>query len=154
MKINFYNTKVTEEGRTFLVKENTVYYSVDRMNTEEKVVEMMNQLLAMGSLAEEHFYMIALNMSCQIIGIFLLTKGTVRLSLVGIREIYLRALLCGATSILLVHNHPSKNVSPSREDLNATIKVQEAGTLINIELLDHIIIGGNNFYSFRKENLI
>lgn len=153
-KLNFYNTRITEDRRTVLIKEKVVDYSIDRLPSEQKVVEMMNDLISIGYLAEEYCYMIAVNTNCCIIGIFFLSKGTVASCLLGVREIYLRALLCGASFILLVHNHPSKNVIPSKEDKKITKKIQDAGAILEIPLLDHIIIGGDSFFSFKANNLI
>ena len=77
----------------------------------------------------------------------LLTKGTVNASLIAPREIFIQALKAGAVSIVLVHNHPSGDDTPSREDLAATEKVRSAGELIGIRLIDHIIIGSGHFTS-------
>lgn len=154
MKINFYNTKITKKLTTILVKEKTVNYSICSLDTPKKVTDMMNQLISMGDLAEEHCYMLAYNTQNIIIGLFFLSKGTVNRSLIGTREVYMRALLCGAVHIILIHNHPSKNVFPSREDLHITKKIHDAGDLIGIHLIDHIIIGGNNFYSLKENNYI
>ena len=77
----------------------------------------------------------------------LLTKGTVNASLIAPREIFIQALKAGAVSIVLVHNHPSGDDTPSREALAATEKVRSAGELIGIRLIDHIIIGSGHFTS-------
>lgn len=70
MRINFYNTKVTNELTTILVKEKAVNYPISSLNTPEKVADMTNQLVSMGDLAEEHCYMIAVNSNNVAIGIF------------------------------------------------------------------------------------
>ena len=77
----------------------------------------------------------------------LLTKGTVNSSLIASREIFIQALKAEAVGIVLVHNHPSGDDTPSREDLAATEKVRCAGELIGIRLVDHIIIGNGQFTS-------
>ena len=68
------------------------------------------------------------------------------------REIFLEALSARAVQIILLHNHPSGDPRPSREDLEVTRRVQEAGELIGITLTDHIIIGGHSYISFREKN--
>ncbi|MGF6989073.1 DNA repair protein RadC [Lachnospiraceae bacterium PF1-21] len=80
-----------------------------------------------------------------------ISVGTVNAGLVSPREIFLEALGAGAVSIILLHNHPSGDPTPSREDIKVTRRVQEAGTLLGIELLDHIIIGDCRYVSFRQE---
>ena len=81
-------------------------------------------------------------------------KGTVNASLVNPREIFVEALRTEAVSIILLHNHPSGDPAPSRADVATTERIRQAGELIGIELLDHIIIGNNCYISFREEGLL
>ena len=83
-----------------------------------------------------------------------LSVGTVNASLISAREIFLEALKCQAVYIILIHNHPSGDPHPSREDILLTKRVWEAGELIGISLLDHIIIGDRSYVSVREENLM
>ena len=83
-----------------------------------------------------------------------LSVGTVNASLISAREIFLEALKCQAVYIILIHNHPSGDPHPSKEDILMTKRVWEAGELIGISLLDHIIIGDRSYVSLREENLM
>ena len=83
-----------------------------------------------------------------------LFKGTVNYSLVHPREIFKNAYLNSASFIVCVHNHPSGDPTPSKEDELITNNLIEIGKLNNIPILDHIIIGDNNFFSFKKHNII
>ena len=83
-----------------------------------------------------------------------LSVGTVNASLISAREIFLEALKCQAVYIILIHNHPSGDPHPSREDILLTKRIWEAGELIGISLLDHIIIGDRSYVSLREENLM
>ncbi len=83
-----------------------------------------------------------------------MSKGTVNASLLSPREIFCDALKVGAVNIILIHNHPSGEVNPSQMDINCTTKVKEAGEIIGIKLLDHIIIGDNKYLSFREQNIV
>ena len=83
-----------------------------------------------------------------------ISKGTVDTSLITPREIFAEALLANAVSVILMHNHPSGDPSPSDADILFTARVQEAGNLINIHLLDHIIIGDNSYMSFAEKGLL
>ena len=83
-----------------------------------------------------------------------MTIGTVNASLVSPREIFLTALRSGAVSIILLHNHPSGDPTPSREDIDLSARIGELGRMLGIELLDHIIIGDRQAVSLRDEHLL
>ncbi len=154
MRINFYDARITEDARTILVKEKGINYESTKMNGPKEISRMLKTLLHMDELAEEHVYMIALNTSCKILGMFLMSKGTICTSLVSPREIFLRAALIGAVQIVLVHNHPSGNPVPSECDMELTKRLKDCGELLNICLADHIIIGQNSYLSFREAKLL
>lgn len=154
MRINFYDTRITDEGRTILLKEKGINYNDTAMNCPENISLMMQSLLHMDELAEEHCYMIALNSSCKVLGVFFVSKGTVNASLVSSREVFLRAMLIGAVQIILCHNHPSGNITPSDSDIKLTKQMKEAGELLNILLVDHIIIGKGNYLSLKRAGLL
>lgn len=103
---------------------------------------------------QEKLLLLLLNNAGRLLGEELISKGTVNATLISPREIFLCALRYQAVSIILLHNHPSGNPSPSREDCLITSRVKECGQLLGIELLDHIIIGDHNSVSFRKEQLL
>lgn len=154
MRINFYEARLSEDNRTMLVKEKGVNYDAGKLNSPEDIVLMMRKLLHVEQMAEEHCYMIAMNSSCKILGVFFISKGTVNVSLVTPRELYIRALLAGAVQIVLCHNHPSGNAIPSEQDIAITQKIKEAGEMININLADHIIIGSNSYLSFKEAKIL
>lgn len=106
---------------------------------------MICDLFELHTAAEEYVYLLSLDTKCRILGIFEVGHGTVNACLLHTRKIMIRNLLCGAGTFIVVHNHPSGEVSVSKEDISTTKRLFEAGRLIGIELLDHIIIG-------RKEN--
>ncbi len=83
-----------------------------------------------------------------------LSKGTVNASVLSPREVLIEALRCRAVTMALVHNHPSGDPSPSKEDLALTRRIREAGNLVGITLIDHIIIGDLCYLSFREQNLL
>lgn len=98
--------------------------------------------------------MACLNTKNKVTSVFELSHGNVNSSIVGIREMFQKALLANAVSIIVMHNHPSGDCSPSREDVNITKKMKEAGDLIGIEVLDHIIVGENNYCSLKEKGHI
>lgn len=154
MRINFYDARISEDARTILVKEKGGNYESTKMNGPEEISLMLKTLLHMDELAEEHVYMIAPNASCRILGMFLISKGTISTSLVSPREVFLRAALIGAVQIILVHNHPSGSPVPSECDMELTKRLKAGGELLNICLADHIIIGENSYLSFKEAKLL
>ena len=84
----------------------------------------------------------------------LLSRGTVNASVLSPREVLIEALRCRAVTMVLVHNHPSGDPTPSREDINLTRRICEAGGLVGIPLIDHIVIGDLRYLSFREQNLL
>ena len=105
---------------------------------------------------EKHELMklLMLNTKARLIGETNISKGTVNASLITPRELFIEALQKNAVSIVIMHNHPSGDPTPSREDMLITKRILDAGALIGIELLDHIIIGNNQYISFREEGLL
>lgn len=83
-----------------------------------------------------------------------LSNGTVNVSLVSARELFKQAVRYDAVYIILLHNHPSGDVTPSAQDKDVTKRIKEAGELMEIKLIDHIIIGNNNYVSFRQAGLL
>jgi len=102
----------------------------------------------------EHFRAILLNTKNQVIGTDKVSVGTLNSSVVHPRELFRNAIKRGAASVILLHNHPSGDPAPSREDKDITHRVMEAGKIIGIEVLDHIIIGDNKFISLKAHGLI
>lgn len=104
--------------------------------------------------AKEHFKLILLNSRNKKIGISTISIGTLTTSLVHPREVFKEALAHSAASVILAHNHPSGDPEPSEDDLKITRKLVESGKILGVEVIDHIIVGKNNFYSFREKGLI
>lgn len=103
---------------------------------------------------QEMMKLLMLDTKARLLGETNISKGTVNASLITPRELFIKALECGSVSIILVHNHPSGEPAPSQSDMLLTKRVKEAGGLIGIELLDHIIIGNNCYFSFAEEKMI
>ena len=101
----------------------------------------------------EHLIMVMLNTKYKFIGDCTLSKGTVNFSVASPREAYIEALKNGAVYICLIHNHRSGDPTPSREDIKITKRMSDAGKLIGITLIDHIIIGDNIFFSMKQKQL-
>ena len=154
MRINFYDARITDDSRTILVKEKGINCQSQKTDCPKEISRMLKTLLHMDELAEEYVYMIALNHTCKILGMFLISKGTVSESPASPREIFIRAALIGAVQIILCHNHPSGNPVPSKCDMELTKRLKAGGELLNICLADHIIIGQGSYLSFKEAKLL
>lgn len=100
---------------------------------------------------QEQMMILMLDTKGNFLGEVIVSMGTVNASLVSPREIFLKALSFHAVSIIMVHNHPSGDPTPSEEDLLLTLRVKEAGELIGIDLLDHLILGDRKYISLREQ---
>jgi len=103
---------------------------------------------------KENFIVLLLNTQQEIIAQEVVSVGTLNTSLVHPREVYQRAIAAGCASIIVAHNHPSGSLEPSTEDLQITKRLQDAGKLLGIELVDHVIISKQGYSSFRERNLL
>ncbi len=103
---------------------------------------------------KEHFFVISLNSRNKITGIDEISIGTMEASLVHPRETFGAAIRRNAVKVIIAHNHPSGDPEPSEDDINITKRLKEAGSILGIELLDHIVVCRNSFFSFREKNLI
>ena len=103
---------------------------------------------------QEHMKLVMLNTRTRLIGESEITKGTVNMSLVSPRELFIEALQKNAVYIILLHNHPSGDPTPSKDDILITRRIKDAGSLLGVELLDHIIIGDNCYISLAQEGLL
>lgn len=151
MRITKYHTELDENLHNVLVKESSRNYPVENATNPQIIADMMNELYSLDKQAEEYLYMLAVNTSCRILGVFEVSHGTVDMSICNPRDIFVKALLCGAAGFVLVHNHPSGDVTPSKQDHDVYKRVKQAGELIGVKLIDSIILG-NDCYSFAAAN--
>ncbi len=152
MKIQKFDVVLDEDNKNILAEDfSRECTDIRDVSRPEWIVAVMNEVFGLSEKAEEYMYLICMTSGCRPIGFFELAHGTHNAALVGVREIFIRALLCGAAGIVLVHNHPGGLPNPSREDVSVTDKVRAASELIGIQLYDHIIVGRDSWFSFTKE---
>lgn len=135
-------TKTIQTWSVKLVKEKPLAYKQRTIKNEASISELLS---FMADMSEEHFYAVYLNAKLEPVGLSLISKGTVTASLVHPREVFKGALLANAVSMVVAHNHPTGNTTPSREDIEVTKILVKAGELLNITILDHVIIGDDTF---------
>lgn len=155
MRITIYKSYINESKLNYLVKESSTNYPyMDSINTPQDLVKIMRDVFHIHELAEEMLYMICLNNKCVPTAFFVIAKGTVNVCYFSAREIFIQALLSSAVQIILCHNHPSGDITPSEADIKWTMTIKEAGKLLNIPLQDHIIIGGYHHFSFKEQEIL
>lgn len=121
--------------------------------TDPKIIfELMNPKLS--HLTVEEFHIVLLNRKNVIIKTELVTRGILDASLVSPREVFKIAIDNRAASVILVHNHPSGNLEPSAEDIKVSEKFYQAGKILEIPVLDHVIIANNSFFSFLDNKIV
>jgi len=123
-----------------------------KISCSKDVYDLMQSRLV--DLAHEEFWILLLNRANLVENKILISKGGVAGTVVDNKIIFKHALAHLASSIILVHNHPSSNNKPSKADIEITKKIHESGKLLDIKVLDHVIIAGQNFYSFSDENML
>lgn len=120
-------------------------------NSHDAYAILKNQL---SDLRTEEFWAIFLNNSNKVIHISQLTQGGISQSIVDVRVLFKAALEHFSTGIIIAHNHPSGSLKPSKEDINITQKIKEAGKVMSIQLLDHIIVTQDSYFSFSDAGLL
>ena len=154
MKLPLYDTCYGDDFSLTLVKEKEYDCVVQKMSCPETVAKVMNSIFNLGYKSEEHCYMLAFNAKCRPLGVFFLSKGTINTTVLSPREVFMKALLCGAEHIILIHNHPSKDTEPSIDDMTITRRLVELGEMLAVKVADHLIIGGEEYYSFKAEGML
>ena len=140
-----------------LVRESSSNYEFEKSKVQcpADVCRLVNDLFKLNVQAEEVFICLCLDTKNKIVGAFEVSRGALASATVHPREVFKRALLCNASHIIAANNHPSGNVDPSREDTQITKRLSEAGELIGVGLIDHLIIGEfSNYYSFKEKGII
>ena len=136
---------------TFIREVRIQYHRTDKplfsMRSPQAVKDFIVSVLPDNS--REHCIALYLNTAHEVVCYSLIATGTADAATVSPREIFQRALAAGAVALIFAHNHPSGQVKPSTEDIRITELIQEAGKLLGVKLLDHLIVSDDTFYSFQ-----
>jgi len=135
-------TRLTQEARPALV----------RIREPEDVIRLFSTRLR--DLQVEEFHLLALDSQSQVLRDVLITRGLLNSSLVHPREVFRAAIAEAAAGIIVVHNHPSGDPTPSSEDRAVTRQLVEAGRLLDLPVYDHVIVAGDRFTSFASAGLL
>jgi len=125
-----------------LVKESSVAYNLEKsIVNPATAAQVVNQVFDMQNQPNEVFAILCLNTKNKVVGAHIISQGSLSSSIVHPREVFKAAMVNNAASVILAHNHPSGDPEPSREDIETTRRLVEAGEIMGIKVLDHVIIG-------------
>jgi DNA repair protein RadC len=130
------------------------YTGATTLDAPARAAELFRALIPTGD-EREHFCAAYVDARSNVKGVAVISIGTLSASLVHPREVFRPAIVAGAAAIIVCHNHPSGDTTPSAEDKDATRRLSRAGELLGVPLLDHVIIGdGAQFFSFKDRGLL
>ncbi len=135
-----------------MVKENSITYSNRVISSPADSADIISDFIE--DCDREQMIVCCLDTKNQPTSISVVSIGSLNSAIVHPREVYKTAVLSNASSIIIAHNHPSGITEPSSEDISLTNRLDEAGKIIGIKLLDHLIIGFSEYYSFKEEGLL
>jgi len=149
--------KIVTKYQVQLVKESSKKYEImdKKLSCPEVAYNFIRSVFSnLESSPQEKFIVVALNTANDCVGVFEVTTGTMNASIVNPRDVFQRLLLVNAYTFICAHNHPSGHCNPSKTDIEATKRLAECGQIMGIELLDHLIIGDNCYFSFKEKGYI
>ena len=158
MRVTQYTTIMDDKRMCKLVKERSVNYQHEGisdgiLNNASQIYQMLCDVFQHNKQCEEYMYLLCFNTKLKLLGALEISHGTVNISFCSPREVFQKALLCNAVTIVLAHNHPSGDVTPSKQDIDFTRGICKAGKIMGIELVDSIIVG-DTYYSMKEEGIL
>lgn len=151
MRITKYDTQLGEDGLAYLVKEQAKNSPVSfAFDNPRDIAKFSREVLNIHKKTEEYVYLLCLASSLKLIGYFELSHGSIDYSICNPREIFLKALLCNSKNIILIHNHPGQNQTPSKMDIEVAKKILSYGKDFGIYMVDSIIVTRDSYASIRE----
>ena len=136
------------------MKETEFQYEHNKIIGAKMVYDLL-QAIGLHEKAQEEFYSFYLNTKNRVIGMEMISKGSLNATLIHPREVFKGALLANAHAVILAHNHPSGDVEPSNADKIVTTTLIDAGKLLDVKVIDHVIIGSKGgYFSFSESSLM
>lgn len=151
MKITEYGLEKGDLSPLTLVKEREFDYEASCISSPRAVFSLFNEKYHLGKKAEESMYVLGMNIKGTACSVFKVSQGTFACSPANRAGVFSRILLSGACQLIVIHNHPSGDVSPSKEDLLAAKLFGMAASLLELVLADFIILSDHSYFSFHEE---
>jgi DNA repair protein RadC len=152
MKTNLFNQGIAEIKVTYSHKVKPSQRP--KVCGSKDACELLREVIVENLEYVEEFYVMLLNRANHVLGIAKISEGGLSSTVSDPKRIFQVALKSNASSIVLAHNHPSGNLQPSEADIKLTRKLKDAGTYLDLPILDHIILTSESYYSFADEGLI
>lgn len=153
-RVTKYRTLLDENGHCKLVKERAVNYQREgTFDNPQKIYRMLCDVFQHDRQSEEFLYLLCFNAKMKLLGVFEVSHGAACTTICSNREIFQKALLCNATCIVLAHNHPSGDVTPSETDVVTHGRVKQASEIMGVPLKDNLIVGDNCWFSFTESRI-
>lgn len=130
-----------------MIQEKEVEYKTNKIKSAKDIVKFMNDIEKINLLAEENVFLLCLNTKNEIVSYSEIAKGGINFCNFDIKTLFKNILLNNASKFILVHNHPSGDCTPSKQDLELTKNIKNASEIMRIDFLDHIVIAGNSYSS-------
>lgn len=138
--------------RIQLVRDGSVSYNTDPISTPSVAARIAQEFI--GDSDRENVAVLLLNIKNKVVGVHLVSVGSLEKSLVHPREVFKSALLANAATVILVHNHPSGDPTPSESDRRVTESIKAAGEVLGIPVLDHVIVSPEATFSFHSQGML
>jgi len=141
--------------RVVLVKEKVGRYELPKkIDSPDRAYKAITAITSVEEEAQEVFGVLILNTKHKIVAVHEVSRGTLNNSIIHPREVFKPAVLHNAAAIICFHNHPSGDTEPSKDDIEATKRLIEAGKIMGIEILDHIIVGDDRYVSLKERGVV
>lgn len=155
MNVAKYRMEFDSNKLPSLVKDSEYTTMQTKISTQEKLYELLRETVHIDKLCEEHVYLVCPTYALTPpVCIFEISHGTVNASLISPREIIQRVLMCGGRTFFIIHNHPSGNLNPSEEDIEACKRLKSVAEIMGLALADFMITGNSAYYSFLEEEIL
>lgn len=135
-----------------MVRESSILYENRRISSPNEALEVFKTLLENSD--REKLVVCCLNTKNEPTNLSIVSVGSLNSSVVHPREVFKTAVMSNAASIIVAHNHPSGDTTPSKEDINITERLKKSGEIIGVALLDHLIVGNNTYLSLKEDGYI
>ncbi|MDU6036932.1 MAG: DNA repair protein RadC [Clostridium butyricum] len=135
-----------------MVRESSILYGNRRISSPNEALEVFKTLLENSD--REKLVVCCLNTKNEPTNLSIVSVGSLNSSVAHPREVFKTAVISNAASIIVAHNHPSGDTTPSKEDINITERLKKSGDIIGVPLLDHLIVGNNTYLSLKEEGYI
>lgn len=146
---------IVNKYKVKLVKESARTYNIDKtIRSPRDAANVIRSIFDTATMTQEHLMMITLDTKNKVTGAFLVSIGTLNSAVTHPRDIFQRAILLNAAAIVISHNHPSGDPTPSPEDIQLTERMVKVGEVLGVSVLDHVIIGDDDYSSLKQEGHI